>query len=89
MAIAMIFDIPGMTQAQYDRVRTEVIPDNQPAAGMLYHVAGSTETGWLVVEVWESQEAVDRFFQKLGPALQKANINVHPRVVQVHNTIQP
>ena len=90
MAIAMIFDVPGMTQAQYDQVRTEVLPDNRPAAGMLYHVAGPSETGWVVVEVWESQEAVDRFFQeKLGQALQKANINAQPRVVQVHNTMQP
>ena len=90
MAIAMIFDIPEMTQAVYDQVRTEVAPDNRPAAGMLYHVAGPTETGWRVVEVWESQEAADRFFQApLGPALHRANINVQPLVFPVHNTMQP
>jgi hypothetical protein len=42
-----------------------------------------------VVEVWESQEAVDRFFQeKLGAALQNANINVQPEVFQVQNMMQ-
>ena len=89
MAIGVLFDGQGVTQAQYDQVRNEVTPDNRPPPGMLYHVAGPTETGFRVVEVWESQEAVDRFFQeKLGQALQKANINVRPQVFQVHNTMQ-
>ena len=90
MAIAMIFDVPEMTQAVYDRVRTEVLPDNRPAAGMLYHVAGPGPSGWRVVEVWESQEAADRFFQApLGPALRRANTSVQPQVFPVHNTMQP
>ncbi len=61
MAIAMIFDVPGLSQEQYDQVRREVSPDNKRPAGMLYHVGGPTEDGWRVIEVWESQEAVDRF----------------------------
>jgi len=41
------------------------------------------------VEVWESQEALDRFFQeKLGAALQNANINVQPEVFQIQNMMQ-
>jgi quinol monooxygenase YgiN len=56
---------------------------------MLSHVAGPTADGWRVVEVWESQEALDRFFQeKLGAALQNANINVQPEVFQVQNMMQ-
>jgi hypothetical protein len=82
----MIFDGPGVSQAQYDQVRNEVAPDNKLPAGMLYHVGGPTETGWQVAEVWESQEAADRFFQvTLGQALRNANINIQPQVFQVHN----
>ena len=56
---------------------------------MLYHVASKTDNGWSVVEVWESQEAVDRFFRdKLGRALQKANISVQPRTAHVHNIMR-
>jgi quinol monooxygenase YgiN len=89
MAIGVVFEGQGVTQAQYDQVLKEVSPDNRPPPGMLYHVAGPMEGGWRVVEVWESQDAVDRFFQeKLGEALQKANINVRPQVFQVHNTMQ-
>ena len=89
MAICMIFD-GSITQAQYEQARNEVAPDNKRAAGMLYHVAGPTEGGgWRVIEVWDSQEAADRFFkEKLGQALQNANISVQPQKFQVHNIMQ-
>ena len=79
-----------MTQAQYDQVHGAVTPRNRAPAGLLYHVAGPTDGGWRVVEVWESQEALDRFFQeKLGQALQQAGLTAPPQVWQVHNTMQP
>jgi quinol monooxygenase YgiN len=88
MAIAVIFEASGVTQAQYEQVRDEVAPGNRRPPGMQYHVAGPTDNGWYVVEVWESQEALDRFIQdKLGQALPKAGITVHPRVVQVANVM--
>src|SRR6185436_11891229 len=55
MAICVIFEAPGMTQAQYDQVPNEVAGD-RPPEGSLSHVAGPTENGWYVVETWESQE---------------------------------
>lgn len=90
MAIALVFKGAGVTQAQYEQVLHEVMPGNKVARGMLSHVAGPTADGWCVFEVWESQEAVDRFFQekKLGAALQKANINEQPEVFQIHNMMQ-
>ncbi len=38
------------------------------------------------MEVWESQEAADRFRkEKLGAVLQRANISVQPNAFNVHN----
>lgn len=89
MAIAILFG-PGLTQAQYDQVHAEVTPDNQAPAGMLFHVGAQGESGFYVVEVWESQEAAGQFFQdKLGQAIQKANISDQPQFLQVHNIMQP
>jgi quinol monooxygenase YgiN len=89
MAVCLIFDAPGMTQAQYDQVRTEVAGD-RPPDGALYHVTGPSENGWYVVETWESQEALDRFFrEKLQAALQKAGISHQPRVLEVARIMQP
>jgi hypothetical protein len=90
MAIGLLFDGSGVTQAQYEQVLHEVAPGNRPAAGMLYHAAGPIPNGWRVIEIWESQEAADRFFRdKLGTALQRANINVQPQSFEVINTMQP
>jgi hypothetical protein len=89
MAIGMIFDIPGVTQAQYEQVRKAVSPDNRLPSGMLSHVGGPTDNGWCVVEVWESDEAAGKFFQEqLGQELQKAGINGQPRRFEVFNTMQ-
>jgi hypothetical protein len=90
MAVGLMFRGTGVTQAQYEQVRNEVMPNNEPAPGLLYHAAGPASDGWRVVEVWESQEAVDRFFrEKLGAALQRANITVQPELFDVVNTMQP
>jgi quinol monooxygenase YgiN len=91
VAIVLVFEGAGVTQAQYDQVGKEVSPDNKPPAGMLYHVAAPTAAGgFRVIEVWENQAAADKFFQeKLAQALQKANINVKPEVAQVHNIMKP
>jgi quinol monooxygenase YgiN len=89
MALCMIFE-PGITQEQYDRVRKQVAPDNRPPPGLLYHVAGPIEAGWRVVEVWESREVAERYFnEKLGQALQDAGIPFpQPKVFPVHNTME-
>lgn len=90
MAIGAIFEGAGVSQAQYEQARDQVAPGNKAPPGLLYHAAGPIENGWCVMEVWESQEALDQFFQqKLGAALKQANINVQPRFFQVVNTMQP
>jgi hypothetical protein len=48
---------------------------NDWPAGIISHVAGATERGWCVVDVWESQEKFDAFMQgRLGPAMGRAGL---------------
>ena len=90
MAIGIVFAANGVTQAQYEMARDAVAPDNRLPSGMLSHNAGPTANGWCVVEIWESQEAAQAFFElKLGRALQEAQISVQPTFFQVVNTMQP
>jgi hypothetical protein len=71
MAIGVIIDAPGGTQAQYDAVLAAVGP--HLPADLLFHAAGPREGGFVLVDVWESPEALDRFMaQRLGPALRAA-----------------
>jgi len=89
MAVALILRGDGVTQAQYEQVRQAVMPDNKVVPGMLAHAGGPAPDGWRVVEIWESQEALDQFFRdKLGAALQQAKINVQPEIFPVQNLVQ-
>jgi hypothetical protein len=88
MALGAIFEVAGMTQAQYEQVKDRAAPGNQPAAGLIFHAAGPSETGWTVLEVWESREALDRLFREaVGPALQEIGLSAQPQFFEVVNTM--
>lgn len=88
MAFGLIFEGPGVTQAQYEQVKEVVAPGNKLIPGMLYHAAGPGQQGWCVVEIWESKEAAERFQrEKLAQALQDAKISVQPRFFEVVNVM--
>ncbi len=58
------------SQEQYDAIISKAHnPDGSLPAGQLYHFAGPTEDGFLVVAVWESKELNDEFQQKLFPVI--------------------
>jgi hypothetical protein len=78
MAVAFLQELPGATQEQYDQV-VETLR-GQTAEGRIFHVAGPIGGGWRIVDVWESQEAVNKFFQEqLGPAAQAAGMALRHR----------
>ena len=88
MTVAAIFDLPGVTEAQYANVRGMLGEALQP--GNLVHVAGPTQEGWRVMEVWESPEAMGGFFQSpaAGAAFQAAGIPpAEPVVFPVHTHV--
>jgi quinol monooxygenase YgiN len=88
MAVGVAFQGTGVSQDQYQQVFDQVAPDGQLQPGMLYHAAGVSPDGVVVVEVWESQEALQRFFQEqLGQALLQANITVQPTVIEMIRTM--
>ncbi len=89
MAIAAVFEVPGMTAQQYDRVIRELDRAGHGAPdGRLHHVAAATEDGWLVVDVWESPEQLQRFADVLMPRLQAASVTPpRPRVYPAHSVV--
>jgi hypothetical protein len=89
MAILMISDAATDTVAQYDDVIQELEDaghGNPP--GRLSHVAALKGTGYVVVDVWESQEAFDAFAQALIPLIDAVGGSVPKiEVAPVHNRI--
>lgn len=81
MAVGLLMDFPDVTPGQYEAVVRDLGLDDKLPAGALVHSAGPTDSGWRIVDIWESPEAFATFAQeKLGPALQK--IGVQPPVPQ-------
>jgi hypothetical protein len=69
VAVAMMVDNPEGSQEVYDRIRAHL--GLEKPAGGIFHVAGpSPKGGWRVIEVWESEEEANQFFQQqFVPAL--------------------
>ena len=90
MAVGLVFQFAKARRDSYDRVNRLLGIDmkrgtgNWPS-GLLSNAAGTSADGGLVVmEVWESRAALDRFMSdRLGPAIQKAGIDNVPRMTWV------
>jgi len=96
MAIGVLFDFPGVTQAQYDAVcrklnngRLLSALSDWPGKGILSHVAGPTTDGWRVVDVWASESAFQEFGEKLMPILKEVGLpQVPPQIFHIHNIVK-
>ena len=89
MAIGYIFNNPGQTQEQYDAAVEQLDLAASLPEGWIFHAAGPTADGWRVVEVWESQEAADAYFQgELGQVLKNEGVSLgQPDTFTVYNVI--
>jgi hypothetical protein len=82
MPVVLIHQGPSVTKESYeatvgkltgDKDRLESVSD-WPVEGLLMHVAGDSPQGFRVVDVWESEEACNRFGELLRPILQEVGI---------------
>lgn len=89
MSIMVVFDVRGMTADQYDRVIHDLEKAGLAApAGRQHHTAAAKGDGWLVVDVWDSPEELERFAQTLMPVLAQNGVNPpQPQVYPTHNII--
>jgi hypothetical protein len=54
---------------------------HDPIAGLIVHAAGSSDVGVLSIDVWESREHSERFFdERLAPAMATLEIVGGPPV---------
>lgn len=59
MPFGVLQEMPGVSEQEYRQVERHLGPDRPP--GLLAHVAGPTENGWRIINVWESEKAFRRF----------------------------
>jgi hypothetical protein len=92
MSTVMLMEWSGLTQDQYNQVMRTLDLDNKPPAGAIFHVAGFTSGTLHVLDIWESQQAFEKFQkERLGSAVQKAGITSQPKVqfFPAHNIYVP
>jgi hypothetical protein len=71
MAIVRIIRPPMVTAESYDQVNAKAGVDGNPPEGLLVHTAGEVDGQWQIVDVWESEEAAQRFDdERLRPAIE-------------------
>jgi hypothetical protein len=89
MPVAMLMELPGVTQEQYDRVMEDLQLEEMPEGGIA-HIAAPMEGGWRVLDVWETREHFERFYEeRLGAAIQKAGVpqDEPPKFQELHNVL--
>jgi len=63
MAVLMIGEVSGLTEDIYAGMMDQLMPVLRASKGFVAHAGGpSPSGGWRVVEIWESEEDGDAFF---------------------------
>ena len=95
MAVVIVFQGPGFTRESYEesvrrltdgKSRLES-PADWPVEGLLAHAAGEGEGGFRVVDVWESEEAAQRFGETLVPFLREVGVEAEPEMYPAHTFV--
>ena len=96
MAVVLVHQGPSITQERYEEVirrltggksRAET-PADWPVEGLLVHIAGQGESGFRVVDVWESEDACRRFGERLMPFLKEVGIEEQPEIYPIHTFVK-
>lgn len=95
MPVMMVQQDPTLTRELYDesvrrltggkdRLESRV---DWPVPGLILHATGEGPDGFVVVDVWESEEAFARFGETLGPILQELDVQGQPQVFPAHTVV--
>jgi hypothetical protein len=92
MPVVLVHQGPTLTQERYEETVRKLTggknrmekPADWPVEGLLVHVAGQGDSGFRVVDVWESEDAWRRFGERLAPVLEEVGIKEQPEVYSAH-----
>ncbi len=62
MSVMMISEVSGQSSQGYDAMLAFVGDSLRQAPGFIMHMSHPMDTGWRIVEVWNSHEDATRFF---------------------------
>ena len=90
MSVLIRFTPASLTAAQYDESigKLEAAGDFPPD-GLDYHVCFGTDGNLRVSEIWDSQEKLEAFGERLMPVLAEVGIEAgEPELLEIHNIVK-
>lgn len=89
MSVLIRFAPASLTKEQYDESLKRLQEGEWPPDGQDYHVCFGSEPNLRVSEIWDSQEQLDAFGERLMPILADIGIEPgEPEVIEIHNIIK-
>jgi hypothetical protein len=89
MSVLIRFAPASLTAEQYDESVRRLQEGEWPPDGLEYHVCFGTDGNLRVSEIWDSQEQLDAFGERLMPLLADIGIEPgEPEIVEVHNIVR-
>jgi hypothetical protein len=92
--IMAVHRVASLTEERYEEVVRRLTgrprlqsPSDLPFDGLLAHVAAQTDEGFLIVDVFESDEAVSRFNEAMRTIPREVGIEEPPRFYPAHTFI--
>lgn len=89
MAVAIYFHPESLSEPEYRAVVEQLAREGEwPPSGLVHHSCFGEGNQLMVYEVWETQEALDAFGQRLMPVLQQQQLDPgQPQVMPVVNVL--
>lgn len=90
--VVMTMDVAKVTAEEYRSILDEMGVEARPEAGIYEHISHPTESGFRIIEVWESQAGFEEFAaRRLQPAVSKLGIERETtiRFQPLHNFFGP
>jgi len=94
LSVVLIHQGPTLTREKYEEIVRKLTggkslesPSDWPVEGLLVHAAGESPQGFRVVDVWQSEDACNRFGEALGPILKEIGVEDQPEIYEAHTFV--
>ena len=90
--VVMTMNVTGLTHKEFRAILDEMGVEARPEPGIYQHISHATETGFRIIEIWESQKGFEEFAERrLKPAITKLGIERETTIVfqPLHNFFGP
>lgn len=81
MAVSVVSRYPDLPAATYDEVIASLDLDVNPPAGAILHVAGEGDNGFVISEIWQTEQTFRAFYDyRFRPALRTHGVHTEATV---------